>query len=112
MKVLYTFAPNKSFAQLLDISYIEIWFSDQNATPAEMDDKINLTLVLKWHGIDKMRYSITPRDSILVKGCWFLSFPKNMEQNIGKNISKNGNGKYSQKFLYHAIFSISATDIP
>ena len=47
-RVLYTFIPNKSFGQLLDISpknfiflktfdskfsYIEVWFADQNFKP-------------------------------------------------------------------------------
>ena len=31
----------------------------------------------------------------------FLSFPKNMVKNIGKNISKILNSKYSQKLLHH-----------
>ena len=50
-KVLYTFVPNKSFGQLLDISpkkiiflrtftseflYIEVWFTDQNSKPLEI----------------------------------------------------------------------------
>ena len=49
--VLYTFVPNKSFAQLLDISckdfitlkvfnsdfsYIQVWFTDQNSKPLEI----------------------------------------------------------------------------
>ena len=41
------------------------------------------------------RYSVQPRDRIFVKGYGFLSFAKNM----GKNISKNLNGKCGQKFL-------------
>ena len=60
-RVLYTFVPNKSFGQLLDISpknftflktfkpefsYIEIWFTDQNSKPLEIEDKINITLVI------------------------------------------------------------------
>ena len=59
--VLYTFVPNKSFGQLLDISpknfiflktfnsefsYIEVWFTDQNSKPLEIEDKINITLVI------------------------------------------------------------------
>ena len=44
------------------------------------------------------RYSVQPRDRILVKGYGFLSFAKNM----GKNISKNVSGKCSQRFLDHA----------
>ena len=50
-RVLYTFFPNKLFGQLLDISsknfiflkttnsefsYIEVWFTDQNAKPLEI----------------------------------------------------------------------------
>ena len=34
------------------------------------------------------RYSVQPRDPILVKGYGFLSFAKNMGKNVGKNISK------------------------
>ena len=60
-KILYTFVPNKSFDQLLDIwqttfiflktfnskfSYIEVWFTDQNSKPLEIEDKINTTLVI------------------------------------------------------------------
>ena len=52
--VLYTFIPNKSFSQLLDISpeyliflktfnsdfsYIEVWFTDQNSKPLDMKIK-------------------------------------------------------------------------
>ena len=57
--VLYTFLPNKSFGQLLDISpkiflflktfnsefsYIEVWLSDQNSRSLEVEDKIKITL--------------------------------------------------------------------
>ena len=50
-RVLYTFVPNKSFGQLLDISpenfiflktfdsefpYIEVWFTNQNSYPLEI----------------------------------------------------------------------------
>ena len=60
-RVLYSFVPNKSFGQLLDISsknfiflktfdsefsYIKVWFTDQNSNPLEIDDKINITLVI------------------------------------------------------------------
>ena len=91
-RVSYPFVPNKSFAQLLDISpenfiflktfksefsYIEVWFTDQ-------------------------RYSVQPRDLIIVKGYGFLSFAKNIGRNIGKSKSKNLSGKYSQKTLNHA----------
>ena len=58
---MYTFAHNKSFGQLLDISpknfiilktfnsdfsYIKVWFTDQNSKPLEIEDKINITLVI------------------------------------------------------------------
>ena len=60
--VLYTFVPNKSFGSLLDISpsnhiflktfnseYDEtiVWFTDQNSEPLEIEDRINLTMVIK-----------------------------------------------------------------
>ena len=59
-RVLYTFLPNISFGQLLDIcpqnfiflntsnsefSYIEVW-SLINYEPLEIEDKINITLVI------------------------------------------------------------------
>ena len=58
-QVLYAFVPNKSFGQLLDISpkifmflknfnsefwYIEVWFTDQNSEPLEIEDDINITV--------------------------------------------------------------------
>ena len=48
------------------------------------------------------RYSVQPRDKILVKGYGFLSFAKNMGNKIGKNISKNLSSEYGQKLLDHA----------
>ena len=60
-RVLYTFVPNKSFGQLLDISpknfiflkafnseflCIKVWFSYQNSKPLEIEDKINITLAI------------------------------------------------------------------
>ena len=60
-RVLYTFVPNKSFGQLLNISpenfiflktfdsefsYIEVWFTDQNSNLLEIEDKINIILVI------------------------------------------------------------------
>ena len=59
--VLYTFVPNKSFGQLLDISqkhfiflknfnsefsYIEVWLADQSSKPLEIEDKVSITLVI------------------------------------------------------------------
>ena len=61
-RVLYTFVPNKPFGKLLGISAINhillktfkskydeirIWFTDQNSKPLEIEDRINLTMVIK-----------------------------------------------------------------
>ena len=61
-RVLYTFVPNKLFGSLLEISPtnhiflntfnleyedIIVWFTDQNSRPLEIEDKINLTMVVK-----------------------------------------------------------------
>ena len=61
-RVLYTFVPNKSFGRLLEISptnhiflktfnseydEIKVWFTDQNSQPLEIEDRINLTMVIK-----------------------------------------------------------------
>ena len=57
-RVLYTFVPNISFCQLLEMStkifiylktfnsYIEVCFTDQNSKPLETKNKINITLVI------------------------------------------------------------------
>ena len=105
-RILYTFVPSKPFGSLLEISptnhiflkafnsefrEIKIWFTDQTSKPLEVEDKINLTLIIKQFGYYRMRYSIEPSYRRYVKGYGFLSFPKN----IGKNISS----KYSQKLV-------------
>ena len=61
-RVLYIFVPNKPFDSLLDISrtnhiflktfsseYNEviIWFTDQNSKALKIEDRINLTMVIK-----------------------------------------------------------------
>ena len=60
-KVLFAFAPNKQFGQLITItphsvtmlnttnaefSLIEIWFTDQNNRPPEIEDDVNITLII------------------------------------------------------------------
>ena len=60
-KVLFTFVPNKLFGQLITItphspamlktanakfSFIEIWFTDQNTRPLEIEDNVNITLII------------------------------------------------------------------
>ena len=52
-RVLYTFIPNKSFGQLLDIShnpeflYVEVWFTDQNSKPQEKEDETQKSLKIE-----------------------------------------------------------------
>ena len=61
-RVLYTFVPIKPFSNLLEISptnhiflktfnseynEIKVWFTDQNSQPLEIEDRINLTMVIK-----------------------------------------------------------------
>ena len=60
-KVLFTFVPNKQFGQLITItprlltmlkttnvefSFTEIWFTDQNNRPRELEDNVNITLTI------------------------------------------------------------------
>ena len=61
-RTLYTFVPNKPFGNLLEISPknhiflktfnsefqdIKVWFTDQNSQPLQIEDRRNLTLVIK-----------------------------------------------------------------
>ena len=61
-RILYTFVPNREFGSLLEISppnyiflktfnsefqEIKVWFTDQHSRPLEVEDKINLTLIVK-----------------------------------------------------------------
>ena len=61
-RILYTFVPNKTFGSLLEISprnhvflktfnsefrEIKVWFTDQKSRPLEIEDKINITLIIK-----------------------------------------------------------------
>ena len=61
-RILYTFVPNKTFGTLLEISptnhvflktfnsefqEINIWFTDQTSKPLEVEDRINVTLIIK-----------------------------------------------------------------
>ena len=58
-KVLFTFVPNNRFGQLINIaphsltmlktintefSFIEVWFTEQNMEPLEIEVNVNLTL--------------------------------------------------------------------
>ena len=68
-KVLSTFVPNKQFGQLTTIprhslamlktnsefSFIEIWFTNQNNRPLEIEDSVNITLII---GLSKYKNEI------------------------------------------------------
>ena len=60
LNVLLTFVPSKQFGQLINIlphsltmlstntefSSIEVWFTDQNSEPLEIEDNVNMTLII------------------------------------------------------------------
>ena len=61
-RILYTSVPNKTFGSLLEISptnhiflkafnsefqEFKIWFTDQTSKPLEVEDRINVTLIIK-----------------------------------------------------------------
>ena len=60
-EVLFTSVPNKQFGQLITISphiltmlkttnaefqFIQVWFTDQNNRPLEIEDSMNITLII------------------------------------------------------------------
>ena len=60
-KVLFTFLPNKKYGQLItvspqtlimlktvntELSFIEIWFTDQDNRPLEIEDSVNISLII------------------------------------------------------------------
>ena len=60
-KVLFTFVPNKKFGQLINLPphsltmlntantelwSIEVWFTDQNSKPLEIEYNVNMTLII------------------------------------------------------------------
>ena len=60
-KVLFTFVPNKHIGQLIndaphtlimlnititEFLSIDVWFTDQNSEPLEIEDSVNLTLIM------------------------------------------------------------------
>ena len=60
-KVLFTFVPNKKYRQLITVSpetlimlktvntefsFIEIWFTDQDNRPLEIEDSVNISLIV------------------------------------------------------------------
>ena len=105
-RILFTFVPNKSFGSLLEISpknqvflktfnsefqEVKIWFTDQTSKPLELEDKINITLIIKLSGlIIKMRYSIEPKERRFVKGYGFMSFARNFSDKYSKSLMDKG----------------------
>ena len=60
-KVLFTFVPHKKYGQLITVSpetlimlktvntefsFIEIWFTDQDNRPLEIEDSVNISLIV------------------------------------------------------------------
>ena len=52
-KVLFTFVPNKKYGQLImlktintEFSFIEIWFTDQDNRPLEIEYSVNISLII------------------------------------------------------------------
>ena len=60
-KVLFTFLPNKKYGQLITVSpetlimlktvntefsFIEIWFTDQDNRPLEIEDNVDISLII------------------------------------------------------------------
>ena len=61
-RILYTFVPNKPLGSLSEISptnhnflktfnsefqELKVWFTDQSSKPLDVEDKINLTLIIR-----------------------------------------------------------------
>ena len=61
-RILHTFIPNRPFGSLLEVSptnhiflktlnsefqEIKVWFTDRNSKPLEVENKINLTMIIK-----------------------------------------------------------------
>ena len=99
---MYTFVPNKPFGSLLEISptnhtflktfnseynEIEVWFTDQNSKPLEIEDIINLTMVIKWE--TQLNCDI----EYICKRIWVFIF---------RQKHNNLSNKYSQKLLDNA----------
>ena len=56
-RILFTFVPNKTFASITNQVFlktfnsgfqeVKIWFTDQTSKPLELEDKINISLIIK-----------------------------------------------------------------
>ena len=123
---MFTFVPNKAFCSLFEIlpknhvflktfnsqfQEIKIWFTDQTSKPLEVEDKINITLIIKKYRLSiKIHYLIEPRERRCVKGYGFISFARNVGNKYGKKLMNtaiktgtNFNSKYGKKLTDTAI---------
>ena len=88
---MYTFLPNTSFAKLLvklptnlkflktfnsEFSYIKVWFTKQNSTSLEVENRTNLKLWWLNNASIKNDIFNLPKDRIFVKRYGLLSFAK------------------------------------
>ena len=93
-KVLFSFVSNEQFGQFITIapqtlamlkatsvefSFIEVWFTDQNNGPLEIEVNVNIILT--------MRYSLEPRKIKYVKGYGFLLFARKFMDKYGKKLT-------------------------
>ena len=83
-KVLFIFVPNKQFGQLIyiashwlimlnttstEFSSSEVWFTDQNSEPLEIEDNVNLILIIgsyykKWDIQENQNLDNTLKDMV------------------------------------------------
>ena len=73
-----------------ELSFTEVWFTNQNSKQLEIEDDVNMTLTIG-KILKKMRYSTESKYRKYGKGYGFLSFAR-----------KFGN-KYGKKFMDIAI---------
>ena len=119
-RILFTFAPNKTFDSLLKISpknhvflktfnseFQEVKITDQTNKPLEVEDRINVTLIIESDGLNvtftecksyhiKIRYSIELRERRHMNGYVFLSFARNIGTHATK-VAKNMSNEYGGK---------------
>ena len=93
-RILFTFVPNKTFGSLLEISptnhvflktfnsefqEVKVWFTDQTSKPLELEDKINITLIIKQY-----------KNTLFVKGYGFMSFARNLSDKYSEYLMDKG----------------------
>ena len=101
-KVLFPFVANKQFGQLITISphslimlkttnaefqSVELWFTDQNNRPLEIQDSVNITLIIGKTLLDiTTRYLKGPRNRKYAKGYGLLSFARKIGDKYGEKL--------------------------